>query len=251
MRLGFILLAASFPLAGTIIHNTTVTNNVIYGSGNINGSFTRDQQNGIELGLRAKTRFPSSLNDFPNDGAGTFFFPAGNFGPSGNQPSWNFDWSINSNYLGTGGGPNLNAYTYQLELDTNASAAVTFGPAFDPINQTCTDDAIGNNATAANSGAFISNCGAAGTAATYASLIGGNNLGQNSWRYTFFPAQAPGFDPAMPGVYTIRLSAYSGATLLAQTSINVVATPEPAAIVLIGAGLAGIAIRRRVKLHTA
>ena len=249
MRLGLILLAASLPLTGTIIQNTTVTNNVIYGSGNINAGFTLDQENGIELGLRAKTRFPSSLNDFPNNGAGTFFFPAGNFGPSGNQPSWNFDFSINSNYNGTGA--NLNAYTYKLELDTNTSAAVTFGPAFDPINQTCTDDAIGTNATAANSGAFISNCGAAGTGATYASLINSNNLGQNSWRYTFFPLQAPGFDPAMPGIYTIRLSAYSGNTLLAQTSIDVVATPEPAAIVLIGAGLVGIAIRRRVKPQTA
>lgn len=145
----------------------------------------------------------------------------------------------------------MNAYTYTLELDTNTSAAVTFAAAIDPINQTCTDDAIGNNGTAANSGAFISNCGAAGSAATYASLIGSNNLGQNSWRYTFFPAQAPGFDPAMPGVYTIRLSAYSGANLLAQTSINVVATPEPVSIVFIGAGLAGIAIRRRLKPHTA
>lgn len=55
----------------------------------------------------------------------------------------------------------------------------------------------------------------------------------------------------MPGVYTIRLSAYSGANLLAQTSINVVATPEPVSIVFIGAGLAGIAIRRRLKPHTA
>lgn len=59
MRLGLILLAASLPLSGTIIQNTTVTNNVIYGSGNINGSFTLDRANGIELGLRVKTRFPS------------------------------------------------------------------------------------------------------------------------------------------------------------------------------------------------
>ncbi len=251
MRLGLVLLTAAIPLFGTIVQNTNITTNVIFGTGNVNGSFTVDLSNGIELGLRARTRFPAPLSDFTNDGAGTFYFPAGNFGPGGTQPSWNFDWSINSDYLGTSG-VKLSGLTYKMELDTNASAAVTFAPAFDPINQTCTNDAIGNNGTAANSGAFVGNCGAGGTAATYASLIGNNNLGQNSWRYTLF-SLVSGFDPAMPGTYTIRLSAYdsTGTTLLARTSIDVVATPEPAAFGLIGAGLAGMALLRRLKSHSA
>ena len=91
------------PLFGTIIQNTTVRNNVIYGSGNGNAAWTVDRANGVELGLRAKTRFPVPLDQFNTDGAGRFYFPAGNFGPGGNQPSWNFDWSINSDYLASSG----------------------------------------------------------------------------------------------------------------------------------------------------
>lgn len=248
MRLGIIMMLVGMPLFGTIIQNTTVTNNVIYGSGSGNLAWTVDRANGIELGLRSHTRFPVPLDQFNTDGAGTFYFPAGNFGPSGTQPSWNFDWSINSNYLATVGGPSLSAFTYRLELDTNTSAAVTFAPFFDPINQPCLDNAIGNNGTAASSGASVA---CPGGAATYAVLIGSNNLGQNSWRYTFFPGLVPTFDPAVEGIYTIRLSAYSGANLFAQTSIDVVATPEPAALGMIGAGLAGLVLLRRLKSRSA
>ena len=48
--------------------DANVTNNVIYGSGNTNGSFTLDRTNGIELGLRAKVRFDAAKLNWPRHG---------------------------------------------------------------------------------------------------------------------------------------------------------------------------------------
>src|ERR1700754_379643 len=153
---GIIAFAAisALPMAAAVVHDTNVTNNVITGSGITNGGFTVDQANGVEVGLRARTRFPVPLNDFPNNGAGTFGdFPAGGFGPGflNQTASWAIDFSINSDYLGTSG-IKLNGYTYVLEFDTDPSAAVLYSFQADPINVPYADHDLGDNSTGQGAG---------------------------------------------------------------------------------------------------
>lgn len=112
--LAFAVVAASLqasPAKAVIAFDQDVTNNVIFGSGNANGSWTTDRANGVEVGLRAKVRFNAANapeNTFNSNGAGTYEFQAGlpptgfGFAPgSTSTATWNFEWSINSNYDGT------------------------------------------------------------------------------------------------------------------------------------------------------
>ena len=46
------LLALSSSAQAALQYDQNVTNNVIFGSGNANGSFTTDRASGVELGLR-------------------------------------------------------------------------------------------------------------------------------------------------------------------------------------------------------
>src|SRR3546814_4080660 len=102
--LGLLLLAMAGFANTTVWFDQNVTKEVIFGSGNANGSFTVDRQNGIELGLRAKLRFDETnqpQNTFNSNGDGTYSFPAGTpptgFGFDPNSPTtpvWNFEWSI-------------------------------------------------------------------------------------------------------------------------------------------------------------
>ena len=60
-----------------------ITPNAIFGSGNFNGNFTTDRQNGIELGLRAKLRFnEDNLPENTFNSNGTYSFAVGK-APSG------------------------------------------------------------------------------------------------------------------------------------------------------------------------
>jgi len=241
------------PAFGAVVYDQPVTNNVIYGSGNTNGNtWSEDQESsiGLELALRAHTRFPTPLNDFPNDGAGDYGpFPAGNF--NGGSSSWNFDWSVNTNYNGAGGV--LNTYTYVLSLDTDPTSGVTLQSiGVDPVNacgSPVNDSAQGTNATPQSGGTVY------GTCALYTAGLGANNLVQNSWRYAFFPSIP--FDPTVAGVYTIDLKAFyagggNAGQLAGEVSINVDTTPEPATLGLLGGGLLVLPLvaRRRSRGRT-
>lgn len=66
--------------AAALLYDQNVTPTVIFGSGNLNGSFTRDRRNGVELGLRAKLRHNAAgrpENTFNSNGDGTYSFAAG------------------------------------------------------------------------------------------------------------------------------------------------------------------------------
>lgn len=57
-----------------------VTNEVIFGTGNLNGSFTTDRANGVELALRGKLRHDAAgqpQNIFNSNGDGTYTFQSG------------------------------------------------------------------------------------------------------------------------------------------------------------------------------
>lgn len=236
-----------------------VTNEVIFGSGNINGSFTTDTNaaEGIELGLRGKLRFDAAnnpQNTFNSNGDGTYSFDAGlpptgfGFAPGSSSTGvWNFEWSINSNVNGNGAA--LDAFDYVLSLDGDTGAGTNFG-SFDPINVPTADHGIGTNATGNGGGAVAAN----GT--EYTALIAGNNLAQNSWNYEFFDTlftELSSFNGNDDGIYTIVLSAFEKGTTnqLASTSIDVIVgspapIPLPAGLPLALAGIGALfAVGRR------
>lgn len=193
-------LSLTVPLQAALSFDQNVTPDVIFGSGNANGFFVVDQQNGVELGLRAKVQF---ANTFNSNGAGTYTFQTGT--------AWNLEWSANSDYAGSSGN-NLNALTYKLTLVGVGS--------IDPINVLFSDNSIGNNSTANGAGVEAVN------PAGYAALLGANNVAQNSWQATLF-----GINPNATGSYNFKLEAYSMGNLLAGTEITVNAVPEPTTMI--------------------
>jgi hypothetical protein len=241
------LVALSTPASAvfTIEYDQNVTNNVIFGSGNVNGSYTTNRANGVELGLRAKLRHNQSgapENTFNSNGDGTYTFQAG-VAPTQAFPTavWSFEWSINSNYDGTSGA-DLADLTYGLSMTSSTGASI---PTFDPINGpnpgafnlVVWDHSIGTNATGNGAGTE------AISVADYGLLINNNNLAQNSWKAHWY---IQGFDPTETGTYDFVLTAVSGANVVASTGIQVQVVPEPASmLLLVMSTLGGLLVRPR------
>lgn len=235
---------ASVAMAGGAVtaYDQNVTPGVIFGSGNANGAFTTSTNGDVQVGLRAKQRFPAA-NVFNSNGAGTYTFNVG--GPvSPVRPEWNFEWSINVNAGGTGSS-NLNGYSFLLGLDADPSAGTDYLE-FDPINdanpnngQVWWDHSMGNNSTTSATDVI------AGSAAAYATNLSLYNVAQNSWSYAFFPAgPLASFNRNTPGQYSIFLAVFQGESEVARSSIIVNVVPAPGAIALLGLG-GLVATRRR------
>ena len=184
------------------------------GAGNLNGSFTTDRRNGIEIGLRGKLRFNAANlpeNTFNSNSNGTYNFAPGNvlgFGfdpPPNNTPEWSFEWSVNTDFDGTSG-LKLDDLTYEIGLDFDPGPGTSFlifdNITPDPPSVPFYDHAIGDNGTANGGG------DSAGDAAAYLNLLADNNVAQNSWNYEFFDDPPfDGFDPTVDGNYIIFLLA--------------------------------------------
>ena len=93
--------AAILSLAGpanALTFDQNVTPDVIFGSGNPNGFFTVDEDDGVELGLRAKIPFVGTIN---SNGDGTYSYTLAETDeePAGamlKPRRWNFDWTVNT-----------------------------------------------------------------------------------------------------------------------------------------------------------
>jgi hypothetical protein len=183
--------------ASTLLFDQSVSSDILFGSGNGNGSFTIDQNNGVELGLRAKVRFDDITNlptgTYNSNGDGSYSHSKGE-PPDTSPPKpgwwvgrqaarWNFEWSINSDYLETLG-RSLGDLVYELGIDSDPSAGESFS-VFDPVNSSgAQDHGIGNNSTANGAGDDDN----PRTDPEYATLIANNNVAQNSWNMEFFDA---------------------------------------------------------------
>ncbi len=234
----------------TILFNKDITPNIIFGSGNTNGYFTRDRNNGVELGLRAKIPYVGTLNS-GGDGTYNYSFVEQNAATSDTgAPAWNFEWTVNSDWGGSSG-LELNKLTYILGMDSDPSTATNFF-VFDPVNVFNADHGIGDNTTANGAG----DDDLPRTAAQYATLIASNNVAQNSWRYVFFATvpQFASYNPNVAGTYDVYLKAFDNGDPVASTNIQVLIAgggtapvPEPSIIALFGIGLAGLSFVRRKK----
>lgn len=210
---------------------------VIFGSGNANGGFTVGTNNNIEVGLRAKQRFPKA-NIFKYDGVDTYQFSAGESSPGSGRPIWNFEWSVNTDVNGTSGAK-VGDYTYRLKLDTDPGAGQTF-TTFDPISTLgYFDHAFGDNNTGNGGGISTNDLVNDGFVRTvnYQTWLTTENVVQNSWSMHWFTL----IDPTIAGLYRIEMEVLNQAgEMLSNSGINVQvsAVPLPAALPLYGAGIA-------------
>ena len=150
--------------SATVIHNTDVTPAVIMGSGIPNGYFSVDQNNGIELGLRARLR--PGYGSAEDSNGGTWIFHAGEDSGHPGWATWNVDWSVNVDYQGSSN-ELLKNFTYLIGGEevggssggsSGSSGSGSFDPIILPSNAVdaaalaCAGNSFGNNSTSAGGG---------------------------------------------------------------------------------------------------
>jgi hypothetical protein len=212
-----LILATSVPALAVTTFDDDITPDTIYGSGNTNGLFTVDRSAGVELGLRAKIPFAGITH---SNGDGTYSYTLSELFTADPTQPWNFDWTVNTDWDGSTG-DHIDDLTYLLEIDFDPGPGTDF-LAFDPITPSIPvpffDHSIGTNTTPNGGGAVATD------APTYLGLIAANNVSQNSWRHAFWPYHPTlTYDPTVPGVYDVVLSAFDGSSaLVASVTIQVI-----------------------------
>jgi len=204
-------LLASMSAHAITSYGDIATPGVYFGTGNVNGDWTISTDAGVELALRAKNRETLATID---GSSGTYSADLGLCATCAGAPKamWSYEFSVNSGAI-TG-------LTYRLGIDNDPSAATNY--AFVDPQTYWSDNAI---------------------AATPF------NGFQNSENVRFGDTPGGIFNVDMPGLYSVTLEAYNGATLVNSTTIDVQVgpVPEPQTYALMLAGLAGVAliVRRR------
>lgn len=236
--------ALSAPSASMALN---VSPDIIFGSGNANGSFTVktvDFPNtspapvSVELGLRAKLRYDDAgapQNIFNWDGDRTYTF-APTAGTPSNRSVFNFEWSVASLENGTFGQLNQGLAGVRLAYDIDPTAGVNFVE-YDPL---AFDAYYGTLTTANGGGTYVSNPGSTPPPPNA-------TVAQNSVNYGFLAGA-----PLGPGSYDVRLSLLNNSgdeRGFTEITINVV--PVPAALPLLASVVGGIAWMKRRPKKTA
>ncbi len=221
-------------LLGTAAQASSVAPDIIFGSGNANGSFTVSNvttaRGNVEIGLRAKLRYNDAglpENTFNWDGVDTYSF-APTAGTPANRSVFNFEWHVNTeatkrsiSQLIASGASAL------LEVDIDPTAGTNF-LSYDPFDF---DAYYGTNATP-NGGGTYDNTG---------TPVAGATVAQNSVNYGFILGA-----PVELGIYDIRLSIFNTQNqLLGSTAIKVTPVPVPAALPLLVFALGGLGFAGR------
>jgi hypothetical protein len=241
--------ASAVRAATTYDADVTVPPGVFFGSGNPNGGYTVESDNGIEIGLRAKYRFNANVIDSASNvynvvpGPQTLATTGGGHAADANRAAWNYEFSVNLNPTNSAGGYlTLDQVTAMLTVtDVNTGTTNTV----DALRY-FTDDA---------------GYGPAGVHGGNAGWQSGDWAAQNSENATFtgitgFPLAGIGgytFDMNAPHTYLFTLEVKNGSSVLASDTIQVNVVPLPASawggMALLGmmGGFAGLKRLRTAK----
>jgi hypothetical protein len=185
------------------------------GSGNPNGGFTLDSENGIVLGLRIKERQNPNVIDTPTD---IYTVPTGPEPGSPTHAYWNYEFAIFD--------PNL--------LTDTLSLTITY--------------VTGGQTATVNPETYWNDDSGVGPGGQTTGLVAGDTAAENSENPIFsdFPLAAI-YNENTPGVYEFELKDVSsnGALLADVTAFANVTTPEPATFGLLGSALFGIGLLAR------
>ena len=205
------LALASVSAQASTSYGNVAAPGVYFGGGNVNGNWTIDTTNGIELGLRAKTYQGATLDG----SSGTYFADAGASPVRSDRAAWNYEFSVN-----IGAHSFDEGLRFELSVDHDRSAGTHFS-LVDPQLY------WGDNAQVTNGFQNSQN------------VIFGDTPGGA------FDVTQNGLYSFVLSAY----DANNG--LLARTSMNVqvgaVPEPETYALMLAGLGLVGFIARRRSK----
>jgi hypothetical protein len=232
----------SFPLEfdQTVAHHSP---ELLFGHDNLNGGFTTNRQNNIEIGLRTKLQYPYIENEYNSNGDGTYSWkPADCFGEPSNCkiPHWSMEFSIAT----LSEGSHIGDYCWELGMDADPSDRTDF-TTFDPVSQSYEaaffDHAFGDLNRHEEGGNSIYKLGNDCTESIssaqmcqryYTQLLANYNVAQNYWNYGF--ASLPGtslyyFDRGVSGNYVVYLRALDCTThqVLASSHIQVLVGDAP------------------------
>jgi hypothetical protein len=233
-------------IIGEVEYDADATPNAIFGGGNTNGFYTCSRNEGIEVCLRAKQRFPATNpNGVWSNEDGTYTVTAGSacpgfsFAPFCNgTPKWSFEWSINTDYDDSEPtGNKISDFDYELGLgcDSKSDSAgssssdssgaeqsdfTTLFPFKTPVSNPLWDHSFGDNGTGQGLGVQASSPG------DFQTKTDDFNVAQNSWNYEFFNNAGTclwTFDPAVETTYKIYLQVKDGSgKVLVRTTIDII-----------------------------
>lgn len=227
-------------LASPDTTGVNTTNNLSWynGTGQPQGGFTVDSENGIEIGLRAVIRQGPQINSLTN----TYYVPSGpestangSLSNNGARAAWNYDFSIDLRPNGVGSLTfnDITALLTVTDLTTLQSGSV------DPLSLTFAPDTAGFGNPA---GTTNSHDGSA-TSSDYSAENSENPIFGN------FPVAGYNFGNGDEYQFNLQITENSNSQVLASDTIDVVVTPEPSTFFMLGGGCLALFLFRRRLLN--